>query len=64
MQPRFESAPAAPYSMVAQARFRAGFDFLRLRADVGEVDEALAKWWQEFQASDDAPPRRLGGPGP
>ena len=28
--------------------------FLRLRADVGEVDEALADWWQEFQLADEA----------
>lgn len=39
--------------MVAQALLRAGFDFMRLRADVGEVDEALASWWQEFQQADD-----------
>ncbi|MDR6216255.1 polynucleotide adenylyltransferase PcnB [Paracidovorax wautersii] len=55
MQPRFDKrAGTTPYSMVAQARFRAGFDFLRLRADVGEVEEALAEWWQEFQQADDA----------
>ncbi|NEY37279.1 polynucleotide adenylyltransferase PcnB, partial [Streptomyces sp. PRKS01-65] len=39
---------------VTHLRFRAGFDFLRLRADVGEVDEALADWWQEFQLADEA----------
>ena len=33
---------SAPDSLVEQPRFRAGFDFLRLRADVGEVDAALA----------------------
>ena len=26
---------------------------MRLRADVGEVEEALAEWWQDFQAADD-----------
>ena len=40
--------------MIAQVRFRAGFDFLRLRADVDEVDEMLANWWQEFQQADEA----------
>ena len=30
-----------PFGMVMQPRFRAGSDFMRLRADVGEVDEAL-----------------------
>ncbi|RYF06017.1 MAG: polynucleotide adenylyltransferase PcnB, partial [Comamonadaceae bacterium] len=55
MQPRFDKrVGTTPFSMVAQARFRAGFDFMRLRADVGEVEEALAEWWQEFQHADDA----------
>ncbi|MEJ6023997.1 polynucleotide adenylyltransferase PcnB [Ramlibacter sp. PS4R-6] len=54
MQPRFEKRTGnTPFSMVEQPRFRAGFDFMRLRADVGEVDVVLADWWQEFsQASD------------
>ncbi len=55
MQPRFEKrAGRVPESMVAQLRFRAGFDFMRLRADVGEVDEALADWWQKFSTADEA----------
>ncbi len=55
MQPRFEKrVGSGPWSLVDQARFRAGFDFMRLRADVGEVDEALADWWQEFSLADDA----------
>ncbi|MCD2511564.1 polynucleotide adenylyltransferase PcnB [Comamonas endophytica] len=54
MQPRFEKrSGVTPLGLVEQARFRAGFDFLRLRADVGEVEEALANWWQEFQQADD-----------
>ncbi len=54
MQPRFEKRTGAtPLGLVDQARFRAAFDFMRLRADVGEVDEALASWWQEFQQADD-----------
>ncbi|HUR89015.1 MAG TPA: polynucleotide adenylyltransferase PcnB [Ramlibacter sp.] len=54
MQPRFEKRTGnTPFSMVEQPRFRAGFDFMRLRADIGEVDVVLADWWQEFsQASD------------
>ncbi|HVR48595.1 MAG TPA: polynucleotide adenylyltransferase PcnB [Pseudorhodoferax sp.] len=55
MQPRFDKRTgSAPWSLIEQPRFRAAFDFMRLRADVGEVDEALAEWWQEFsQASDE-----------
>ena len=49
MQPRFEKRTGnTPFSLVEQPRFRAGFDFMRLRADVGEVDVVLADWWQEF----------------
>ncbi|MEO6291609.1 MAG: polynucleotide adenylyltransferase PcnB [Burkholderiaceae bacterium] len=55
MQPRFEKrVGSSPFGMVDQPRFRASFDFMRLRAEAGEVDEALAEWWQEFStASDD-----------
>ena len=54
MQPRFEKRTASSvYSLVEQARFRAGFDFLRLRADVSEVPEDLADWWQEFSMADE-----------
>ena len=54
MQPRFEKrVGSAPFGMVDQPRFRAAFDFMRLRADVGEVEESLADWWQEFSMADD-----------
>ena len=55
MQPRFEKRTGnTPFSLVEQPRFRAGFDFMRLRADVGEVDVVLADWWQEFSLAGDA----------
>jgi poly(A) polymerase len=55
MQPRFEKRTGSgPWTLVDQARFRAGFDFMRLRADVGEVDEALSDWWQEFSVASDS----------
>ena len=54
MQPRFEKRTGStPYGLIDQPRFRAAFDFMRLRADVGEVDEALAEWWQEFSLASD-----------
>ncbi len=55
MQPRFDKrVGTSPFSLVDQPRFRAGFDFLRLRAQVGEVEEELAHWWETFStASDD-----------
>ena len=55
MQPRFDKRSGnQPFSMVAHIRFRAGFDFFRLRADVGEASEELVEWWQEFSLTDDA----------
>ena len=55
MQPRFEKrVGSAPFGLVQQERFRASFDFMRLRADIGEVDEALADWWQEFSIGDES----------
>jgi len=55
MQPRFDKRTGStPFSLVEQPRFRAGFDFMRLRADIGEVDVVLADWWQEFSAASDA----------
>ena len=55
MQPRFERrTPSSALSLVEQVRFRAGFDFLRLRADSGEVDADLARWWEEFSTANEA----------
>lgn len=55
MQPRFEKRTGnTPFSLVEQPRFRAGFDFMRLRADAGEIDVVLADWWQEFSQASDA----------
>jgi poly(A) polymerase len=49
MQPRFERRfGSGPYSLVEQPRYRAGYDFLRLRADAGEIDPALPEWWEDF----------------
>jgi len=54
MQPRFEKRTgSAPFGLVEQARFRAGFDFMCLRAEVGEVAIELADWWEDFSLADD-----------
>ena len=54
MQPRFERRVGrVPLTLVEQPRFRAGFDFLRLRADAGEVDTELAEWWEDFSLGSD-----------
>jgi poly(A) polymerase len=49
MQPRFDRrTPSGAHSLAAQARFRAGYDFLRLRADAREASSELADWWEDF----------------
>jgi poly(A) polymerase len=60
MQPRFERrSGSGPTTLVEQPRFRAGFDFLRLRADAGEIDAELAEWWEDFSLADEAERGRL-----
>ena len=74
MQPRFERRSAnSALALVEQPRFRAGYDFLRLRADCGDLSTELADWWEdlhlgnheerealidELRASSQARPRR------
>jgi poly(A) polymerase len=55
LQPRFEKrAGKSPYRLVELPRFRAGFDFLVLRAESGEIETEIATWWQDFQNADRA----------
>jgi poly(A) polymerase len=60
MQPRFDRRSGnGPASLVEQPRYRAGFDFLVLRADVGEVDFSLVDWWEDFALGDEDERRAL-----
>ncbi|MBK9445965.1 MAG: polynucleotide adenylyltransferase PcnB [Betaproteobacteria bacterium] len=53
LQPRFEArAGKRPYALLEQQRFRAGYDFLLLRAESGEVPKELAAWWTDFIDAD------------
>lgn len=53
LQPRFEKRwGKAPYRLLEQPRFRAGYDFLRLRAEAGEIDRELPDWWETFSKAD------------
>ncbi len=36
-------------SLLQHPRFRAAYDFMLLRAFIGEVDQAVADWWTEIQ---------------
>jgi poly(A) polymerase len=50
LQPRFHNTRGKrPARLLAHPRFRAAYDFLLLRAEAGEVDTALAKWWTDYQ---------------
>jgi poly(A) polymerase len=50
LQPRFEQrAGTRPYRLLEHPRFRAAYDFLLLRAESGEVPQALGEWWTRFQ---------------
>lgn len=76
MQPRFERRTGrTPFALLDHLRLRAGYDFLLLRCDSGELPEAIGQWWTEFidadgtrraemirEASSVAP--REGGSGP
>jgi len=55
LQPRFEQRSGKrPYGLLGHPRFRAGYDFMLLRAQTGEIDLELGDWWTKFQESDDA----------
>lgn len=38
--------------LVEMKRFRAAYDFLVMRSEVGDADPELARWWTEFQTLD------------
>ncbi len=53
LQPRFDKRTGkTPYRLLELPRFRAGYDFLALRAESGEIDGEIAEWWHEFQNAD------------
>jgi poly(A) polymerase len=50
LQPRFlQRAGKRPFRLLEHPRFRAGYDFLLLRCESGEVGAEIAKWWTAFQ---------------
>jgi poly(A) polymerase len=54
MQPRFERRTVSSVqALIGQPRFRAGYDFLRLRADAGELPAELADWWEDYHRGSD-----------
>jgi poly(A) polymerase len=60
MQPRFERRTGkSPYKLLENTRFRAGYDFLLLRCESGELDAELGEWWTAFAEGDTAERERL-----
>jgi poly(A) polymerase len=50
LQPRFEArSPGRAQRLLTHPRFRAAYDFLLLRAAVGELPQADADWWTKAQ---------------
>jgi poly(A) polymerase len=60
MQPRFERRTGkSPYKLLENPRFRAGYDFLLLRCESGELEAELGDWWTAFVEGDTAERERL-----
>jgi len=58
LQPRFDNrAGKRALRLLEQPRFRAGYDFLLVRARSGEVPQESADWWSNFIAAE--PEQRL-----
>lgn len=54
LQQRFEQRSGSrPFRLLAHPRFRAGFDFLRLRARGEDAPDELPDWWERFQDADE-----------
>lgn len=53
MQPRFEQrAGKRPFGLLTHPRYRAGYDFLLLRCESGELPKELGEWWTTFADAD------------
>jgi len=54
IQDRFlKRAPKRSVRLLTHPRFRAGYDFLLLRAEVGDAENELAQWWTCFYEADE-----------
>jgi poly(A) polymerase len=52
LQPRFlQRSGQRPFRLLEHPRFRAGFDFLLLRCESGELPKELGEWWDTFQGA-------------
>lgn len=47
------------HRLLENRRFRAGYDFLLLRAEIGQASNDIADWWTRIQEVDDAERRNM-----
>jgi poly(A) polymerase len=54
LQHRLEKRGRSALKLLEHQRFRAGYDFLLLRCESGELDAAIGQWWSDFIDGDHA----------
>ena len=60
LQPRLlQRSGRRPYKLLEHPRLRAGYDFLQLRCESGEVDLEVAQWWERFMRAGEEERARL-----
>ncbi len=63
LQPKFNARYGSkPSRLITHPRFRAGYDFLLLRAETGGADPEVAEWWAKYQSADDNEQRKMTQP--
>lgn len=63
LQPKFNACfGSKPSRLITHPRFRAGYDFLLLRAQTGGAELELAKWWETYQNADENEQRKMTAP--
>ncbi len=63
LQPKFNARfGSKPSRLITHPRFRAGYDFLLLRAETGGADPELAEWWTKYQAASETEQRKMTQP--
>jgi poly(A) polymerase len=63
LQPKFNARfGSKPSRLITHPRFRAGYDFLLLRAQTGGADLELAKWWEIYQNANENEQRKMTAP--
>lgn len=63
LQPKFNvRIGSKPSRLITHPRFRAGYDFLLLRAETGGADPELADWWGKYQNASETEQRKMTQP--